>query len=256
MTTPAACTSTETDPRQHRHARSVLGDSIEYVCGCINVIDPPSGVLRSVSKCAGHRQDQKEAGELGPDYYRGLGTLNPDEPRDMTEARYVGQLTEALGAIPRAARPNAITMEIGCGISPYMKAFCRAGYAYIGIEPSRWAAEWAREHLGAFIRNVPIEAAILPYPIADVILAAHVIEHLGDAPGIITGLAGMLNPGGELWIVVPDDTDPLNPDHLWFYNAATLHAGLQQSGLHVQSIATRKYIERENFLYARARKPE
>jgi hypothetical protein len=54
---------------------------------------------------------------------------------------------------------------------------------------------------------------------------------------------------------VPDDSDPVNPDHLWHFDERTLRGCVEAAGLVVERLVVRKYIERENFLYVRARKP-
>ena len=72
---------------------------------------------------------------------------------------------------------------------------------------------------------------------------------------MIRKMAAYLDHGGELWIIVPDDSDPVNPDHLWFFTEATLRSTIEAAGLEVVRMAKRKYIERENFIYCRARKP-
>jgi SAM-dependent methyltransferase len=237
-----------TDPRQHRLVRKVDGNRMSYVCGCWNEIHEPSGVLRSLSKCAKHEAGRREVGALGREYYAELGTI------DRVDLPHVIQLTEALGPIPKAfGRQNAT--EIGCGASPYAGAIKAAGYDYLGIDPSQWATTYTRETHGVRARTATIEDSLLDVPIEQFILAAHVLEHLADAPGIIIALARMLKPGGELWIIVPDDSDPINSDHIFFFNQDTLRGCVEAAGLEVRRLTMRKYIPRENFIYCRARKP-
>lgn len=81
------------------------------------------------------------------------------------------------------------------------------------------------------------------------------IEHLDDAPAAIAGLAGMLTPGGELWIVIPDDSDPCNPDHVWFFAEASLRRAVELAGLVVARMRSFRRIAREEFIYCRAVKP-
>ncbi len=67
--------------------------------------------------------------------------------------------------------------------------------------------------------------------------------------------AGMLIHGGELWTIVPNDDDPLNPDHLWFWNEESLRGCVEAAGLQVVTFAVRQRVEHEKFMYLRARKP-
>ena len=87
------------------------------------------------------------------------------------------------------------------------------------------------------------------------ILAAHVLEHLDDAPAAAAKCARLLAPGGELWVVVPDDSDPCNPDHVWMGGPDAWRACVEAAGLAVERVAVRRYIQREQFVYIRARKP-
>jgi SAM-dependent methyltransferase len=221
-------------------------------CGCVVLPDPATGVLRSASRCPEHMAARHDdSALLGPAYYAVLGALSPDAP-----ARYVAELEEALGPIPPATRPDARVLEVGCGASPYVPALLRAGYGYLGLDPSRWACRWLEDSygVGAIRMGVeePVEFALAGF---DLILAAHVFEHVDDAPGAIRRCAGWLVPGGELWVIVPDDSDLGNPDHVWFFTEGTLRGCLEAAGLEIERMAVRRIVAHENFLYARARKP-
>jgi 2-polyprenyl-3-methyl-5-hydroxy-6-metoxy-1,4-benzoquinol methylase len=235
-----------------------MTDPTVYPCGCVNAPHAPSGVLRSVEKCNKHKARQRRPETLERAYYEELGLLKGETP-------HVAQLVEALGVLPRA-RPDSHALEIGCGASPYVGALVEAGYRpgynYAGIDPSRWAAQWMQETYGLPVLAAPVESwwetdfgreTIRPH--WDLILAAHVIEHLADAPLALHKLAERLSPNGELWLVVPDDSDPRNPDHLWFFDLTTLRLCLESAGLVVERMAVRKYVKYENFIYCRARKP-
>lgn len=239
------------DPRDHRHVRCVDGNRLVYVCGCVNVIDRESGILRSVVKCPAHLAERKEVGKLGMDYYATMGTVENGIPQCR---RYLEQLREAIGHFPVAY--GDLALEIGCGMSMYVPGLLADRYDYRGVEPSEWAAEWTASTFDVRVHRGTIQDYFDHYDVyPQLILAAHVLEHLDDAPGTIRRCAEALQPGGEFWIIVPDDEDPLNPDHMWFFSQDTLAANLKAAGLIVDRMAVRRYISRENFLYCRARKP-
>lgn len=222
------------------------GDRFTYPCGCVNEVHVP-GLLRSVSKCDGHLAERRDPATLGEDYYRSLGALDADAP-----ARYVGELVETLGEFPSPWCPYAL--EIGGGVSPYYAAIRGAGYYYAGVDVSDWASRcMLREHGDGLIVGdfaaVPINSKF------GFILALHCLEHMADAPAAIAKAARLLAPGGELWIIVPDDTDPVNPEHEWFFSPRSLRDCVKAAGLEVWRVDVRKRIERENFIYLRARKP-
>jgi len=240
------------DPRLHRYVRATDGDQIRYICGCVNEISEPFGVLHSVEKCEAHRGERKEAGELGREYYESLGTIKDGMPRCSD---YMSQITEALGLFPQRKRNNSPSaLEIGCGISMYAPELFQCGHAYLGIDASAWACEFTATAFCATTIQTTLEDFTVPLEV-ELILAAHVLEHLDDAPAAIEKCSQLLQPDGQLWLIVPDDSDPLNPDHLWFFNEDTLRSCIEAAGLVVEKLAIRKYIDRENFIYCRARKP-
>lgn len=222
-----------------------------YACGCRNVPHAPTGALRSLRKCERHRALRRDPSSLGQSYYEELGLLVGGRP---AVTRHVDELVEALGPFPRAC-PGALALEVGCGASPYVAAIKAAGYIYMGIEPSQWAAGWMFRTHFVGVRCASLENLDLPLPVNSLILAAHVLEHLPDAPSALRSLAGMLAPLGELWVIVPDDLDPLNPDHTWFFTAESLRSAAELAGLSVLALETRRYVPHENFLYMRAARP-
>lgn len=240
------------DPRTHRHARGVDGNRITYVCGCVNEVHAASGVLRSVSKCEGHRREQREPAHLGRSYYEGLGTIAEGVPRC---AAYLAQLREAMGPFPCVPPGESVALEVGCGCSMYAPGLIRRGFDYVGLEPNEWAARWTASTFDVPVLVETLESATLSPHGYDLILSAHTLEHLADAPAALATMHSALRHGGELWLLIPDDTDPLNPDHLWFFSERTLRACLERAGFVTDLVATRKYIDRENFLYCRARRP-
>jgi len=216
-------------------------------CGCATSPDPSSGVLRSVSRCPAHAAGRRDPATLDEAYYRSLGALDADAPE-----RYVGELTEALGEIP-VAPPGGKAMEIGCGASPYVGAIRDAGWRYFGADPSPWAVGWLVDQ-GVEAACTGLEG-VGGFLFPALILAAHSLEHMADAPAAVRKCADLLTPGGELWLIVPDDSDLLNPDHVWFFTPATLRSCLEAAGLAVVRLEVRRRVEKELFIYARARKP-
>ena len=216
---------------------------IKYKCGCINEVDVASGVLKCYVKCDGHARERRDPATLDEAYYRSNGAF--DGP-------HLEQIREALGPFP-AEYGGRKALEIGCGVSPYAGAIMAAGWRYTGIDPSPWAACWTAMNRGASTYAATWEE--WQPERYGLILAAHVLEHLKDAPAGLAKMSRSLEPGSELWLIVPDDSDPVNPDHLFFFSADTLRKSVERCGLSITVLETRKYIERENFLYLRATKP-
>ena len=234
----------------HHHVVTVDGRHLAYVCGCVNEIDPACGALRSVSKCEDHLRERSEAAELGEAYYRSNGALDRDAP-----ARYAAELAEAMGMFPSPRWPHLESLEIGCGASPYVLALQRAGWIYRGLDASAWACEWMGRRYRVPMVHADFETWE-PDSRFGLILAAHCFEHMADAPAAIRKCAEILAPGGELWLIVPNDDDPLNPDHLWTFDEQSLCTVVVCAGLRAVTLSTFQRIERERFLYLRAVKPQ
>jgi hypothetical protein len=223
-----------------------------YRCGCINAPSGRHGVLRSVRKCDRHKSRQRAPESLGEAYYAELGTVRDGRP---AATRHVLELEDALGSFPPSPDRYAWALEIGPGASPYVSAIRAAGYQYHAIEPSEWAAQWLRKTHGVIVHHSEVERVFWNRDSEHLILAAHVLEHLKDPLHSLRHFAWALVPGGELWVIVPDDSDMLNPDHLWFFTEETLVASVEGVGLEIEQTDIRRIVERENFIYLRARKP-
>ena len=224
---------------------------ITYDCGCVNETDPPSGILRNVFKCNFHRSYARDPASLGETYYRELANL--DGSGELVNSTHLAELIEALGPFP-AAVGNCRALEIGCGLSPYVCAIQVAGWQYAAIDCSPWVSIWMRDHWGVTTMTGSWEAWNTT-AVYGLILCAHALEHMVDAPSALAKMAGSLETGGELWIVVPDDSDPTNPDHLWFFDEHTLRSAVASTGLTILRLEVRSIVPREKFMFVRARKP-
>ncbi len=239
------------NPRLHNYVASVDGDRITYLCGCVNEIHGPTGFLRCVSKCDGHVRESHADLEAGESYYEKLGSLREGE---AVGGSYLREISEVLGDFPPAI-PGAVALEVGPGISPYASTLIELGYRYECLESSSFAVQWMSKRFGLDLKETDAESSEIHESHYDLILAAHSIEHLVDAPRMLLRMAAALKPGGELWVVVPNDDDPINPGHIWFPNEVSLKSCLEACGLDVVAVASRRIIEREEFIYVRARRP-
>ncbi len=224
---------------------------IGYRCGCVNEIHKPTGILHSVKKCKTHRAAYRDPATIDESYYEAFGFLKDGK---IIQSAHIAQLTEALGPLPET-NSQRFALEIGCGVSPYCYDIMKAGWRYIGLDPSQWVSRFMSNWFPTIWMIEGSWEAQTDLEYIDFMLCAHALEHLTNASASVAKMVRSLLPHGHLWIVVPDDSDPVNPDHLWFFTEATLRNLLESSGLIVERIVTRKYIERESFIYASARKP-
>lgn len=209
-------------------------------CGCI-LETHSTGAKKNIYRCPEHVEWLRARGPLDRSYYELHGVFQSDPP-------HAREFLEAFGSLAPA---NGTALEIGCGISPYVEVLTGAGYRYVGLDPSPWAAEYMRDVPGVFevlCRTVEDDTI----PAADLILAAHSLEHVADAPVVLAEIAASLTPGGKLYLIVPDDTDSMNPDHVWFFSPDSLERMVHDAGLVVDSVKAFQRVEKEKFIYLAA----
>lgn len=225
---------------------------IVVCCGCINEMDPISGVQHCVSKCDFHKYKRTRQ-QTGWNYYHELGCFEDGIPKTT---KYCEELLEAVGPfkdVRSQVASDRLVLEIGCGASMYAGALINSGYTYHGIEPDPWAAEWTRETYWCRVSEAAFPAVSrFQHGMYSLILCAHALEHMPDVVAAVGEMNRLLRLGGELIIVVPNDDDPANPDHWWFFNEDTLRDLVSRHGFNITKLVKRKYIEREHFLYLRA----
>ena len=210
-------------------------------CGCVNEDIEEFGVKRCVAKCIPHwihAMTDRERPEL---YYPRL----VDNDNDTRASELFGTLR-----IPDASLGDRC-LEVGCGCSPYVSVLRARGYQYVGTDSCRWAVDWMNRTYGkgtAF--HVPVESS-QPSNVS-MILACHVLEHVVDPVHVLSNLCNALLSGGRLVVIVPDDRDLTNPDHLWFFNAEGLHKMITAAGFTVTEIHQKSIIAREDFIFCTA----
>lgn len=221
---------------------------LEYECGCVNYVHQ-SGAHVSLTKCESHRREKEHVDSMGEEYYDRL-EMAPDH-------EYVRQLEDALRLTSLNSLPGGRAIELGCGRSPYVDYLRSRGYTYVGIDSRPAAISWMRRrHKIAGVETVTCD--LTSYKNVgrfNLVLAAHVLEHLDDAVEGLNCMHRLLSRGGQLLLIVPNDDDPVNPDHRWFFTEDTLRGCLVSAGFMIVDIVTKRVIEKEAFIYVHARKP-
>lgn len=223
---------------------------MKFPCGCINETDSESGVTKSISKCEHHKA---RMGRGGLAYYEELGCLKNGKKIPTNHIKEFKEALELMGADPLGGAGGCL--EIGVGVGMYIDwVWEEVGYNYEGIEPDREAAEFTENRYEWPIYVSTFEEFDLGCKQYDLILAAHVIEHFKDSPTAIKLIHDRLAPGGRVLLLIPDDTDQINPDHLWFYSPKTFLAVLQRAGFVNIRMCVRRITSKENFIYVSAYK--
>jgi SAM-dependent methyltransferase len=130
--------------------------------------------------------------------------------------------------LPRQSTGTRL-LDVGAGGGEFVYLARRRGYDARGIEPNVGYSEFAQSAYGVEVRTAGLEAAGDTH--ADVVTMFHVFEHMAHPRDALTRIAGILSPGGHLFIEVPNilqaDASPHNTyfrAHLYYYSRHTLAA--------------------------------
>ena len=137
---------------------------------------------------------------------------NPCETEDTLLANYAGVVDEAylhelagrqrtfarlIDRLRQLQPPPATLLDIGCYTGQFLAQARAAGYNVAGLEPSRWAAGYARDRHGLEVAGATL--ADLPAGRQfDLITLWDVLEHLPNPHATIAAISDHLKPGGWL----------------------------------------------------------
>lgn len=197
-----------------------------------------SGARYRLTRCKKHASSHPVQNVFVRKHYEHMGTLEPD-------TEHVNEFIENFGPL----RPGKTLLEVGAGVSPYAQMVVDAGFSYHGTDWSPFACE-TMERRG-FAMTCGLFDDIKPDKF-DAIISAHFLEHV-NAPQALAKMAAMLNPGGLLYLLIPDDSDLHNQDHIWFFSEQSAIRLLESTGFKVESSAVKQIVAKEKFMYFVAR---
>jgi 2-polyprenyl-3-methyl-5-hydroxy-6-metoxy-1,4-benzoquinol methylase len=164
-------------------------------------------------------------------------------------------------------QPKGRLLDIGAGTGVFLaEAIRRGNWSVVGLEPSRHAAEYARQRLDATIYNdsFPSDALTELAGQFDLITMWHVAEHLADPLGSFEQIHNLLKPEGWFIFTIPNyESWDLRvfgdywvgwdlPRHLFVFPKNSLTKMLAQCGLYVRErrcIATSYTLIGHNFTF-------
>ena len=135
------------------------------------------------------------------------------------------------------------------------------GWDAVGIEPSGWARERALSR-GLDVRPGDIFDNGLPLASFRLAVLCDVLEHTEEPVPSLTAIAALLEPGGAVYITVPNAGSPVArvlgrrwwsilPMHLQYFTPDSLSLALQRAGFsvvwshsHAKAFSARYYAER------------
>lgn len=191
----AACGSAELVP--HFEVRGEMGEQ-----GLIPTTKEFGTALGNIVRCPSCTHMQLDRfptdDELAAEYARAASDdYVEEEAGQRVSAARVLERTE------RYAGPGKL-LDLGCWVGFLMAEARDRGWQPLGIEPSTWASDYARERLGLEVRTGDLYDADLPEAPFDAVVMGDVLEHLTRAGEALDRIRGTLTTGGALALLLPD----------------------------------------------------
>jgi SAM-dependent methyltransferase len=121
------------------------------------------------------------------------------------EAGQRHSFASVLERIERYAPGRGSLLDVGCWVGFLLaEARDRGWRECVGIEPSTFASEYARDRLGLDVRTEELFTANLETAHFDVVVMGDVLEHLIQANAALDRVAELLKPRGLLALELPD----------------------------------------------------
>lgn len=162
------------------------------------------------------------------------------------------RLRRLAARIPASARR---LLDVGCALGYSLAVAAESGWDARGVEMSAWAAAEARRRFGLDVRQGSLDTVDFPPATFDLITLWDVLEHLADPREGLRRCHELLKPDGHLALTTPNTAGLLRkltgrrwveykiPEHLYFFDPATMRTLLEKSGFHPLSIRSEgKYV--------------
>lgn len=142
-----------------------------------------------------------------------------------------------------AQRGEGRLLDVGCNEGRGLVYYQRSGYAVEGLELNDKAADVARKK--GFVVYSDLIEQFEPAEKYDVVVLSNVLEHSLNPAKMLTHVARILNPEGQVWISCPNSQSWLRsvfgrfwinwhvPFHISHFSPITLTSVLHQSGFEV-----------------------
>lgn len=148
-----------------------------------------------------------------------------------------------LKTIERFVEPGRIC-DVGCFTGLLLAVARSRGWTGYGVEPSRWAAELAREQHGLTVAESTLDSIEDPKELFDVVTLIDVIEHLRDPQQALARVRRLLRSEGYLYVSTPDVSSVAarvlgrrwwgyRLEHIGYFSRQTLQRAFEQAGFRV-----------------------
>ncbi len=234
--------------------------------GLIPTTDRFGTALADIARCprCGHGQVEPMPSDAG------LGEAYATAASEDYVQEEAGQRETARRALDRIAAHLAPAanggprrlVDLGCWVGFLLDEARERGWQGVGVEPSAFASDYARERLDLDVRTGDLFTVDLPAHSFDAAALGDVIEHLPRPGEALDRVAGLLREGGIVWMTLPDAGSTVArrmgarwwsviPTHVQYFTRQSVTALLEGLGWTVLEVVTapkafsvRYYLER------------
>jgi methylation protein EvaC len=147
-----------------------------------------------------------------------------------------------------AGRGDPFVVELGSNDGIMLRHFKSRGLRHLGIEPSANVSDVARAQgistITAFFDRKLADEIVAEHGRADVILAANVMCHIPDLPGVAAGVQRLLKPDGVFVfedpylgdMVVKTSYDQIYDEHVFIFSATSVQRAFAPFGLELVDV--------------------
>ena len=158
-------------------------------------------------------------------YYRDMSKYEYHQ-RDGAESEFDQRRLETIAGIiaPHVPRKDARILDVGCATGRLLANLRERGFAnVVGLDPSPACAVAARRLYGIDVFTSTLAELGATAEKFDLVILVGVLEHLCDLEESFGHLRTILNPGGLLYVEVPDATTFADWENAPFQDFSTEH---------------------------------
>ena len=146
-------------------------------------------------------------------------------------------------------RSDPFVVELGSNDGIMLGHFHRRGIRHLGIEPSVNVADVARGRgirtISEFFDRKLADTIVAEHGHADAVLAANVMCHIPDLPGVAAGVARLLKPDGVVIfedpylgdMIAKTSYDQIYDEHVFIFSATSVRRAFAAHGLELIDVA-------------------
>lgn len=229
---------------------SVAGDMGHQ--GLIPTTDRFGVALSDIVRCAdcGHMQlaSMPLESEL-QDAYAGAASDDYGEEEAGQRETARRSLAQIEAYLPQRGSSPRSLLDLGCWMGFLLAEAQGRGWQVTGVEPSEFAANYARQRLGLEIVSGDLFSAELREGAFDAAVLGDVIEHLPRPGDALDRIRALLAPEGVVWMALPDAGSAVAralgrrwwsviPTHVQYFTRRSITTLLERHGWEVLEIRT------------------